>query len=320
MFDNENKQQRFEEKLLTKVAMAGVVEQRRGRRLKFVMFLMALAYIPFVALVIPMLSKDINGLSALTEDHIAVVEVKGVIAPESEASASIVVTGLRDALESENSKAVILRINSPGGSPVQSDLIYKEILRLRLLYPEKPIYSVIEDIGASGAYYIAAATENIYASESSIVGSIGVTSGGSFGFVEVLEKLGVERRIYTSGENKAFLDPFLPEKASDKQRYESMLKNVHKQFIAAVEGERKERIKPGADVFNGYVWTGEESLELGLIDAYGSVGSVSRDVLHVEELVNYTPRADFLSRFAKQIGVSAADTLMKTLLPAPSFK
>lgn len=320
MFDKQDKQQKFEERLLTKVAMAAVKEQRRGRWMKFIMFVLALMYLPFVMVVLPMMAKDAKGLTALKEAHVGVVEVKGVIALDSDASASMVVTGLRDALENENSKAVILRINSPGGSPVQSDLVYKEILRLREKYPEKPIYSVIEDIGASGAYYMAAATENIYASKSSIVGSIGVTSGGSFGFVDAIEKLGVERRIYTSGENKAFLDPFMPEKAEDKARYESMLKNVHQQFIDAVEGGRKERLKEGADLYNGYVWTGEESLTLGLIDDYGSVGSVARDVLEVEELVNYTPQRDFFSRFARQLGASAGKAMMEAVMPAPSFK
>ncbi len=320
MFDNKDKQQRFEEKLLTKVAMAGVVEQRRSRRLKFIMFLAMLAYLPFVMLVLPKWAEDAHGLAALKGDHIGVVEVNGVIAPDTEASASMVITGLREAMDNAHSKGVILYINSPGGSPVQSDRIYQEILRQRGLHPDKPVYAVIDDIGASGAYYIAAAAENIYASPSSIVGSIGVTSGGSFGFVEALHKLGVERRIYTSGENKAFLDPFLPEKASDKQRYEAMLKNVHQQFITAVEDERKQRLKPGVNLFNGYMLTGEESLALGLIDDYGSVDSVAREVLQVEELVNYTPQLDFFSRFAEQIGASAARTAIQALLPAPSLQ
>jgi protease-4 len=224
-------------------------------------------------------------------------------------------------MESEDTVAVMLRINSPGGSPVQSDLVYQEILRLRAQYPEKPVYAVIGDIGASGAYYIAAAAEKIYASPSSIVGSIGVTSGGSFGFVDALEKLGVERRVYTSGENKAFLDPFLPEKPADKARYEAMLKNVHQQFIRAVENERAERITDSEAIFNGYVWTGEESLELGLIDAYGSIRTIAREEFDgLEEFVDYTPQQDFFSRFADRIGASAAKTLVEILAPAPSFK
>lgn len=316
---SEHKELEWERKTLEKIALASIVEQRRSRRWRIVMWLLAFAYIPFLLVVGPMLSGPV-GPAGLKGEHVAVVEVNGVIAPETEASASFVVTGLRNAIENKNSKAIILRVNSPGGSPVQSDLVYKEILRLRSLNPEKPIYAVIEDIGASGAYYIAAAAEKIYASPSSIVGSIGVTSGGSFGFVDAIEKLGIERRVYTSGENKAFLDPFLPEKDADKQRYEAMLESVHKQFIAAVEGERKERLKQDPALYSGYVWTGEESMELGLIDDYGSVGSVARDVIGIEELVNYTPQMDFFSRFADRIGASAAKTLVEILAPAPSFK
>lgn len=325
MQDENNKT--WERKTLEKVALAQTHEQRRARHwglfsricVMVTFFILAVAYIPLVSVVVPKVIETFE-VSVTTKEHVGIVQVNGVIAPETDASAGYIVKGLRDALENENTKAVILRINSPGGSPVQSDLVYKEILRQRKLNPDKPIYAVIEDIGASGAYYIAAAAENIYASKSSIVGSIGVTSGGSFGFVDAIKKLGVERRIYTSGENKAFLDPFLPEKPADKTRYEDMLKNVHQQFIDAVEAERKSRLAPDADLFNGYVWTGEESKKLGLIDGYGSVGSIARDVIGVEELVDYTPRPDFFTQFARQIGVSAAETMMETLMPAPSFK
>lgn len=316
---SEEKQQRFEEKLLSKVAMSAVVEQRRGRRMKFIMFLLVLCYLPFVTLVLPKLANKFNGTGATTKEHIGVVDVQGMIASGTQANADSIVTGLRNALENEHTKAVMLRINSPGGSPVQSHAVFKEILRLRKLYPEKPVYAVIGDLGASGAYYIASAAENIYASESSIVGSIGVTSGGSFGFVNAMEKVGVERRIYTSGENKAFLDPFSPEKPADKERYEAMLKNVHEQFISAVKKGRQDRLKSD-DIFNGFMWTGEESLPLGLIDGFGTVGSVARDEFDLDQFVNYTPKQDFLSVFAKKMGASVADRFIQSISPAPQFK
>lgn len=274
---NENKT--WERKLLEKVAMSHAVEMRRNRRWKFFGRVLIVGALVGYMVFIQLLSSGGmgGGSSSAGVPHVGYVNVHGTIAFETPANAGFIGAGLRMAMENENTVAVMLHINSPGGSPVQSDLVYQEILRLRALYPEKPLYAVISDIGASGAYYIAAAADKIYASPSSIVGSIGVTSGGSFGFVEALEKLGVERRIYTSGENKAFLDPFLPEKIADKNRYESMLKNVHEQFIRAVEDQRAERIADGADVFNGYVWTGEESKELGLIDDFGSIRTIARD-------------------------------------------
>lgn len=317
--NSEEKQQRFEEKLLSKVAMSAVIEQRRGRRMKFIMFLLVLCYLPFVTLVLPKLANTFNDGASTTQDHIGVVDVQGTIAANTEANANNIVTGLRHALENKHTKAVMLRINSPGGSPVQSHAVFKEILRLRKLYPEKPVYAVIGDLGASGAYYIAAAAENIYASESSIVGSIGVTSGGSFGFVDAMEKVGVERRIYTSGENKAFLDPFSPEKPADKQRYEAMLKNVHEQFIAAVKKGRQDRLKSD-DIFNGFMWTGEESLPLGLIDGFGTIGSVAREEFDLDTFVNYTPKQDFLSIFANKIGASVAQRLVQSIGATPQLK
>lgn len=321
MFNKEDKALKTEERILTKVLMASIKEQRRARWMRLIMFLLFIFYVPFVLFVLPKLAAGPNNnASAMYEEHVGVVDLSGVIASDAFANANTLITGLRDALENKHSKAVIIRVNSPGGSPVQSDMVYKEILRQRKLNPDKEIYAVIEDIGASGAYYISAAASKIYASESSIVGSIGVTSGGSFGFVDAIKKLGVERRVYTSGKNKAFLDPFLPEKAKDKERYQAMLKNVHKQFIAAVENQRKTRFKEGVDLYNGFMWTGEESKELGLVDDIGSVASVARDVVGVETLVDYTPQPDFFSRFASQIGTAAGDTVIKALMPEPSFK
>ncbi|EDY86522.1 peptidase S49 [gamma proteobacterium HTCC5015] len=312
--------QKWERDLLSRIAMAGVNEQRRARRWRIFMWMLTLLYLTVLILVSSGAWQFSGKSNPIKGEHVAVVQVNGIIAPDSDASADMLVPAMRDAMENENAKALLLRINSPGGSPVQSELVYSEILRLRSEYPEKPVYAVIEDIGASGAYYIASAAENIYAIESSIVGSIGVTSGGSFGFVKALEKLGVERRIYTSGENKAFLDPFLPEKQQDIERYESMLNSVHQQFIKAVTDERGERLKDDGELFSGYVWTGEESLELGLIDGFGDMRGIAREMFETDEIVDYTRQADFLTRFAENLGASAANTLIEAANPAPEFR
>ncbi|MGM0563956.1 MAG: S49 family peptidase [Pseudomonadota bacterium] len=313
----EKKPENWERDLLTRVAMAGVNEQRRARRWRIAIWLLAFAYLAFILVVLVGQGKQ---MASAAGDHVAVVQVNGMIAPETVASADFLIPALRDAMENKHSKALLVRINSPGGSPVQSDLIYSELLRLRELYPEKPVYAVIEDIGASGAYYIASGAEKIFAAEASLVGSIGVTSGGSFGFVEAIEKLGIERRIYTSGDNKAFLDPFLPEREDDVDRYEAMLENVHRQFIAAVDAERGERLAEDDSLFNGYIWTGEESLELGLVDGFGDIRGIARESFDTEELVDYTPKQDFFTRFADRLGASAARTLVETLAPPPSLR
>jgi protease-4 len=210
---------------------------------------------------------------------------------------------LRDAFEDENTKGVILRANSPGGSPVQSGYIYSEIRRLRELHPDIPLYAVVTDVCASGCYYVASAADEIYVDNASIIGSIGVRMD-SFGFVESMEKLGVERRLYTAGESKGFLDPFLPSRPGDVDHVEMLLENIHKQFITAVQEGRGERLQDHPDLFSGLVWTGSEGLEMGLVDAVGSSGYVAREVIGAEEIVDFTQEPDLLERISDRIGVA----------------
>ena len=247
-----------------------------------------------------------------SELHTAVIELSGPIAADSEASADILVSSLRRAFKAKNSKAVIMRINSPGGSPVQSGYVYDEIKRLRLLYPEKKVYAVISDIGASGAYYIASAADYIYADKASLVGSIGVISSG-FGFVGLMEKLGVERRALSAGENKTFLDPFSPLKDSDREFWQSVLATTHQQFIDQVRKGRGDRLKETPDLFTGLVWTGEQALEKGLIDGLGSTSSVARDVIGASELYDYSPKLSPLEEMIDRLGVSFAGEIATKL-------
>ena len=240
--------------------------------------------------------------------HTALVDLIGVIADGQEASADYVVAGLRDAFEAENSAAVILRINSPGGSPVQASYINNEIIRLRELHPTKPLYAVISDICASGGIYAAVAADKIFANESSIVGSIGVRMDG-FGFVGAIDKLGIERRLMTAGEHKALLDPFSPEKPEEKQHVQTLLDDIHQKFIEVVKQGRGDRLADDPSLFTGLFWTGEKALELGLIDGLGSAGYVAREVVGEENIVEYTHEEDFFERFANRIGSALAARL-----------
>ena len=235
-----------------------------------------------------------------------------IISDEAEASADNVISGLRDAFEDDNTAGVILRINSPGGSPVQAGYIYDEIKRLREKYPDIPLYAVVTDICASGGYYIAAAADEIYVDKASIVGSIGVRMD-SFGFVGTMDKLGVERRLYTAGESKAFLDPFLPSKASDVAHIETLLVDIHEQFINAVKEGRGDRLKESEDMFSGLIWTGEESLDMGLVDGLGSSSYVAREIIEAEEIVEFTTEPDLLERIADRLGVGVAQAMGKIL-------
>lgn len=294
--------------LLEKLVLQQGQEQRRARRwgifFKFLMF----AYL-FIALVVFSPGAwDTQDAPSPSKPHTALVDVNGMIMPDGEVDADKMAKGLRRAFKAEHSKAVMLRINSPGGSPVQSGTIYREIKRLRLKYPDKKVYAVITDVGASGAYYIAAAADEIYADPASLVGSIGVISEG-FGFVGGMEKVGVERRVITSGENKAFLDPFSPLDPKHKQFFSGVLGNVHQQFITAVKDGRGDRLKDTPEIFSGLVWSGEQALPLGLIDGYGSPGSVAREVIKAEKIVDYTLRPSPFESFASSVGVSFAKTL-----------
>jgi protease-4 len=224
-------------------------------------------------------------------EHIAVVRLDGPILEGKPAGAATVNTGLRAAFEEDDAKAVVIAINSPGGSPVQSSYIYNEIVRLKALH-EKPVYAVISDIGASGAYFVAAAADEVFANESSLVGSIGVTAAG-FGFTGLIEKVGVERRQFTSGEHKTFLDPFSPVKEDEAVFWSGVLSDVHQNFIQAVELGRGSKLQKSPELYSGLIWNGTQALELGLIDGFGSVRSISRENIGIEEFWDYTPKDPF---------------------------
>ena len=297
----------WERDVLSKIAMAAVVEQRRTRRWGIFFKLIFLLYILVTTIAFFTARSGLDLFSETEGDgHVAVVSVEGVIASGKDASAGKIVSGLRAAFKEDDAKGVILRINSPGGSPVQSGLIYDEMLRLREKHPDKPLYAVIADVCASGGYYIAAAAEEIYADKASIVGSIGVRAD-SFGFVDAMQKLGVERRLYTSGENKALLDPFSPEQPQEVAHMESLLGEVHQQFISAVKEGRGERLQDHPDLFSGLVWTGEQSVAMGLIDGLGGIRYVAEELIGSEKLVDYTPRSSWLDRLLTRFGMGIGE-------------
>ncbi|MBU2863312.1 signal peptide peptidase SppA [Reinekea forsetii] len=294
-------------KLIERVVMANTDELKRSRRWGIFFKILTFVYL-FGLLFLFLDASNARKEATATGGHTAVIDVQGVIADGKPAGADAVVSSLRAALKNEDTKVVILRINSPGGSPVQSSYIYNEIIRLRVLHPEVPIHSVISDSGASGAYYIAAATENIYANGASIVGSIGVTSA-QFGFQELLDKVGVERRQFTSGEHKAFLDPFVELKEEEKALFETLLNDVHQQFIDDVKAGRGDRLKPTEKTFSGLFWTGRQALEMGLVDGLKSTSELARE-LGYEQIVDYTYRPSPLQSFADSLGVSIAKALL----------
>ena len=294
-------------KLLERTLQASIVEQRRSRRWGAFFKILTFVYLFGALLMFSPLFKsgsdEVGGAG-----HVALVEVRGMIADQEAASADNIITSLRKAFKDSGTKAVLLRINSPGGSPVQSGYIFDEIKRLRALHPNTKVYAVITDLGASGAYYIASAADEIYADKASLVGSIGVTAA-SFGFVEAMEKVGVERRVYTSGEHKAFLDPFQPQKPEETAFWGKVLSTTHQQFIDSVKKGRGERLKDKEhpELFSGLVWSGEQALELGLIDALGSSSYVAREVVGVPRLVDFTLEESPSDRFAKRLGASVAE-------------
>ncbi len=242
----------------------------------------------------------------------AVVDVDGEIDREGRASADIVAEGLKAALEHPGTKGVLLRINSPGGSPVQAGQIYAEVRRLRAKHPDVPVHAVVEEMAASGGYYVAAAADRIYVNPASLVGSIGVIIDG-FGFVGSMDKVGVERRVLAAGENKAFLDPFSPLSENHREYAQTMLSDIHAQFVAAVRDGRGTRLKETPEMFSGLVWNGQRAVELGLADAVGSVDGVARDVIGAEEIINFTPSEDLPSRLARRFGAEAGRVAVRTL-------
>ncbi|MBC3413014.1 S49 family peptidase [Pseudomonas sp. SWRI51] len=308
-------------KLLEKTLLAGVQEQRRARRWGIFFKLLTFIYLfGMIALFTPLL--DVDKAASRSTNHTALVELRGVIADQEPAGADNLVKSLREAFKDPKTKAVVLRINSPGGSPVQSGYVYDEIRRLRGEYPAIKLYAVIADLGASGAYYIASAADEIYADKASLVGSIGVTAAG-YGFVGAMEKLGVERRTYTAGEHKAFLDPFSPQKPEETAFWQGVLDTTHKQFIAMVKQGRGERLKDKEhpELFSGLIWSGEQAKELGLIDGLGSASYVAREIVGEKDLVDFTVQESPFDRFSKRIGASVAERLALYMgLQAPALR
>ena len=300
----------WERDVIANLARDALAEQKRARRWGIVFKTLTFLYL-FLLLFIAL--GWLGGGDVIeTGDHTAVVELNGIIAPDSEANADDVVAGLNDAFEAEGTKAVVLRINSPGGSPVQAASINDEIRRLRGLHPEIPIYAVVEDICASGGYYVAVAAEQIYVAKASIVGSIGVLMNG-FGFTDAMKKLGVERRLLTAGDNKGFMDPFSPLDSQQRDYAKNMLDDIHSQFIDAVREGRGDRLKETEQTFSGLVWTGEKSIELGLADALGSVAYVAREVVQAETIVNYSRRESLVERVARRFGASLGETFLREM-------
>lgn len=301
-------------KLIEKTMGSMLKEQRRSRRWGVFFKLLGFGYLIFLVLMFSSRNEVFDDAMPKKGAHTAFIDIEGIIAANQEANADNIAGALRKAFESKDSVAVMLRINSPGGSPVQSGYVYDEIKRLRAKYPEKKLYSVISDLGASGAYYIAAASDEIWANRASLVGSIGVTAAG-FGFTGVIDKLGVERRKFISGEHKAFLDPFSPLVETEKVFWEGVLRTTHDQFIGKVKEGRGERLQLTKDhkLFSGLIWSGEQSLELGLIDGLGSPGFVAREVIGQEKMVDYTLRPSPFKRFTDRLGVSIGNALARNL-------
>lgn len=305
----------WERGVLEKLAFAALNEQRAARRWRNFTRLAWLAFFIFVAWAV--MSRDMTTV-AKSGPHTAVVDIKGEIAAGAEASAEYVVASLRSAFEDEGSKAVVLLINSPGGSPVQAGIINDEIMRLKAKHG-KPIYAVVEETCASAAYYIASAADDIYVDKASIVGSIGVLMD-SFGFTGTMEKLGVERRLLTAGENKGFLDPFSPQTEKQRAYAQTMLDQIHQQFINVVKTGRGERLKVTAETFSGLFWTGQQAIDMGLADKLGSLDYVAREVVKAEDIIDYTRRENVAERLAKRFGAAMGMGALQSLQRAPALR
>jgi protease IV len=303
----------WQQQTIEKLALSGLKEQQTARRWSTFFKFLTFAYL-FLLLV---LALGWVGSKGATGPHTALIEIAGVIEPGGEVNADSVISSLREAYDNVNTKGIILRFNTPGGSPVQSGIINDEIVRQKKLHPKIPVYGVVEDICASGGYYIAAATDKIYVDKGSIVGSIGVLMDG-YGFTEVMKKIGVERRLLTAGENKAMLDPFSDVNPKHQALAQSMLNEIHEQFKTVVRNGRGARLKETPEIFSGLFWSGEQSIKLGLADALGSADFVAREVIKQEEIVDYTYQDTVLDRFAKRLGASMTkaigiDVAMKNL-------
>jgi protease-4 len=309
----------WERQTLEKLAFAALQEQRARRRWGIFFKFLGFAYVAFILLAF----VEWGGGADQQQRHTALVNLNGIIQAKGEANGENLIEALDSAFKAEHAAGVILRINSPGGSPVQAGMIHDEIRRLREKYPDKPLYVVVEDICASGGYYVAVAADKIYVDKASIVGSIGVLMDG-FGFTGTMDKLGVERRLLTAGENKGFLDPFSPQVPQQREYAQLLLNDIHQQFIDVVKAGRGERLKEAPDTFSGLVWTGRQSIERGLADGFGSVDSVARDVIQAEKVIDYSVRDNIAERVAKRFGANTFSSFwngfFESAATAPSLR
>ena len=305
---------------IEKLATSALSEQKKTRR--WSVFFKTLMFI-YLFVVLFYALGWVGGVKKTSGEHTALIDIIGVIEAGGEVNADAVMSSLHNAYDDKGTKGIILRINSPGGSPVQAGIINDEIKRQKLLHPTIPVYAVVEDICASGGYYIAAAADKIYVDKASIVGSIGVLMDG-YGFTEVMKKVGVERRLMTAGENKAMLDPFSPLNPKHQALVQNMLNEIHEQFKTVVREGRSSRLHENSETFSGLFWSGEQSIKIGLADAIGSADFVAREVIKQKEIVDFTYQDDFASRIAKRIGASTSaaigETLAKQLVNAGEVK
>ena len=302
MTDNQNTPD-WERKTIEKLAFSAIAEQKRTRR--WGIFFKSLTFIYLFVLLFYALDLMPSGKSSI--NHTAMIDIQGVIGSSDEVNADSFISSLQDAYDNEHTKGIILRINSPGGSPVQAGIINDEIKRQRKLHTKVPVYAAVEDVCASGGYYIAVAADKIFVDKASIVGSIGVLMDG-FGFTGTMQKFGVDRRLMTAGENKAMLDPFSPENPKHKELAQQMLNQIHQQFIAVVREGRGNRLKETPETFSGLFWSGESSIQMGLADAYGSPDYVAREIIKEDKIVDFTSKQGFADRFAKRLGASISQS------------
>jgi len=305
---NTQPNQPWERSVLEKVALASIEEQKRARRWSIFFKCLFIGYIIIISAVA---FSPMSGSSIQTSgSHTAVVDIRGVIMSGADADAETIIESMQNAVNNSGTKGLILRLNTPGGSPVQSSYVYQAIREIKAQRPELPIYAVVEDLCASGGYYIASAADKIFVNESSIVGSIGVVMNG-FGFTDTMKILGVERRLYTAGAHKGFLDPFSKVDAGEKAHVQKMLNDIHKEFIHAVKQGRGDRLKDNPDMFSGLVWAGSESINLGLTDGIGNVKSVAKNEIGEENIVDFTAQRPLFEKIARNMGAAMADFALR---------
>ena len=307
----------WERKIIEKLALAAVTEQTKARR--WGVFFKSLIFIYLFAVfgmaIYPKIKMDIGVDSKY---HTAVIDVVGVIAEDKDANATDIIESLRDAVKDTHTKGIILHSNSPGGSPVQSAYVYEEIRKIKKERPDLPVYAVVSDMCASGCYYIASASDKIFVNQSSLIGSIGVLMDG-FGFVDIMQKMGVERRLLTAGAHKAMLDPFSPPKEYETKYMQGLLDEVHQQFISAVKAGRGDRLKETPEMFSGLVWTGEAGVKIGVADGFGNDDYVAKEIIGAEKLVDFTQQGSLLEKMSGKLGASFGHAI-GSLIQSPSLR